>query len=202
MLAAIEPFVYEFTQSKGGSISAEHGLGVMKAEKIVGRLAPDCLAISGCTYSQRGELDRTYSYDATSARSQPSRNTANGPMGHVTSTRSSCASRPIQHEWSGAPLTQQHTHYVLAAALFAIRPGSQADAVDQRSQSLDLTTQFFSSHTRDHSILPLFLLISPAWFSDENELYCGPFCRRDGPQRHPQSVQDAAVAGLSLQLAI
>jgi FAD/FMN-containing dehydrogenase len=34
VLAAIEPFVYEFTQSKGGSISAEHGLGVMKAEKI------------------------------------------------------------------------------------------------------------------------------------------------------------------------
>ena len=30
----IEPFVYEFTQSKRGSISAEHGLGLMKGEKI------------------------------------------------------------------------------------------------------------------------------------------------------------------------
>jgi len=30
----IEPFVYEFTQRKKGSISAEHGLGLMKGEKI------------------------------------------------------------------------------------------------------------------------------------------------------------------------
>lgn len=30
----IEPFVYEFTQTKRGSISAEHGLGLMKGEKI------------------------------------------------------------------------------------------------------------------------------------------------------------------------
>jgi len=33
-LAQIEPFVYEWTSSQRGSISAEHGLGLMKAEKI------------------------------------------------------------------------------------------------------------------------------------------------------------------------
>lgn len=35
--ADIEPFVYEFTSQRSGSISAEHGLGLMKGEKI-GRL--------------------------------------------------------------------------------------------------------------------------------------------------------------------
>eukprot|EP00041_Stephanoeca_diplocostata_P035682 m.1267152 g.1267152 ORF g.1267152 m.1267152 type:complete len:128 (+) comp24742_c0_seq8:4039-4422(+) len=34
ILAAIEPFVYEYTSSRRGSVSAEHGLGVMKAKKI------------------------------------------------------------------------------------------------------------------------------------------------------------------------
>jgi D-2-hydroxyglutarate dehydrogenase len=34
MLAQIEPFVYEWTSKQRGSISAEHGLGLMKAEKI------------------------------------------------------------------------------------------------------------------------------------------------------------------------
>ena len=34
LIQDIEPFVYEFTQSKRGSISAEHGLGLMKGEKI------------------------------------------------------------------------------------------------------------------------------------------------------------------------
>ena len=34
VLAAIEPFVYEYTSAQGGSISAEHGLGVMKAAKL------------------------------------------------------------------------------------------------------------------------------------------------------------------------
>ena len=34
ILQAIEPFVYQFTREQGGSISAEHGLGIMKAEKI------------------------------------------------------------------------------------------------------------------------------------------------------------------------
>ena len=31
---AIEPFVYEYTRDEKGSVSAEHGLGVMKAEEI------------------------------------------------------------------------------------------------------------------------------------------------------------------------
>jgi D-2-hydroxyglutarate dehydrogenase len=31
---AIEPFVYEYTRDERGSVSAEHGLGVMKAEEI------------------------------------------------------------------------------------------------------------------------------------------------------------------------
>lgn len=34
VLAQIEPFVYEWTSKHRGSISAEHGLGLMKAEKI------------------------------------------------------------------------------------------------------------------------------------------------------------------------
>lgn len=34
VLERIEPFVYEWTAGKGGSISAEHGLGLMKAECI------------------------------------------------------------------------------------------------------------------------------------------------------------------------
>ncbi|KAI3747728.1 hypothetical protein L6452_10339 [Arctium lappa] len=34
ILAQIEPFVYEWTSRHHGSISAEHGLGLMKAEKI------------------------------------------------------------------------------------------------------------------------------------------------------------------------
>lgn len=34
ILGEIEPFVYEWTSKQRGSISAEHGLGLMKAEKI------------------------------------------------------------------------------------------------------------------------------------------------------------------------
>lgn len=34
ILSHIEPFVYEWTAGKQGSISAEHGLGQMKAECI------------------------------------------------------------------------------------------------------------------------------------------------------------------------
>jgi len=33
-LALIEPFVYEWTAGVGGSISAEHGLGAMKAAAV------------------------------------------------------------------------------------------------------------------------------------------------------------------------
>jgi D-2-hydroxyglutarate dehydrogenase len=32
---AIEPFVYEYTRDERGSVSAEHGLGIMKAEEII-----------------------------------------------------------------------------------------------------------------------------------------------------------------------
>lgn len=34
ILAKIEPYVYEWTSKHRGSISAEHGLGLMKANKI------------------------------------------------------------------------------------------------------------------------------------------------------------------------
>lgn len=34
MLELIEPWVYEWTREKRGSISAEHGLGVMKAKHL------------------------------------------------------------------------------------------------------------------------------------------------------------------------
>lgn len=34
ILAIIEPFVYEWTSKQRGSISAEHGIGLMKANKI------------------------------------------------------------------------------------------------------------------------------------------------------------------------
>lgn len=34
ILAALEPWVYEWVSHRGGSISAEHGLGQMKNEKI------------------------------------------------------------------------------------------------------------------------------------------------------------------------
>ena len=61
MLAAIEPFVYEFTQSKGGSISAEHGLGVMKASKIVGQhpAPPHSLKILHQDCPRRSAQDRS-----------------------------------------------------------------------------------------------------------------------------------------------
>jgi len=34
VLSRIEPFVYEWTAGQGGSVSAEHGLGLMKAECV------------------------------------------------------------------------------------------------------------------------------------------------------------------------
>lgn len=34
ILAQIEPFVYEWTSKNRGSISAEHGIGLMKANNI------------------------------------------------------------------------------------------------------------------------------------------------------------------------
>ncbi|KAK4741456.1 hypothetical protein SAY87_025044 [Trapa incisa] len=40
ILAQIEPFVYEWTSKNQGSISAEHGLGLMKANKILYSKSP------------------------------------------------------------------------------------------------------------------------------------------------------------------
>ncbi|KAG2632173.1 hypothetical protein PVAP13_2NG066800 [Panicum virgatum] len=44
-LAQIEPFVYEWTSSQRGSISAEHGLGLMKAEKIHYSKSPEAVQL-------------------------------------------------------------------------------------------------------------------------------------------------------------
>nr|XP_034581615.1 probable D-2-hydroxyglutarate dehydrogenase, mitochondrial isoform X2 [Setaria viridis] len=44
-LAQIEPFVYEWTSAQRGSISAEHGLGLMKAEKIHYSKAPEAVQL-------------------------------------------------------------------------------------------------------------------------------------------------------------
>ena len=41
----LEPFVYEFTESCGGSISAEHGVGVQKREKLHYTKSPAQLAV-------------------------------------------------------------------------------------------------------------------------------------------------------------
>ena len=39
----IEPFVYEWTAARGGSISAEHGLGLMKAQCIGYSKSPEAI---------------------------------------------------------------------------------------------------------------------------------------------------------------
>ncbi|GFY87950.1 FAD-linked oxidases family protein [Actinidia rufa] len=44
VLAQIEPFVYEWTSKHRGSISAEHGLGLMKANKIHYSRSPESMA--------------------------------------------------------------------------------------------------------------------------------------------------------------
>lgn len=41
----IEPFVYEWTASHKGSISAEHGLGVMKAPYLHYSKSPESIAL-------------------------------------------------------------------------------------------------------------------------------------------------------------
>ncbi|GJN10052.1 hypothetical protein PR202_ga28111 [Eleusine coracana subsp. coracana] len=46
VLAQIEPFVYEWTSAQRGSISAEHGLGLMKAEKIHYSKSPEAVSLS------------------------------------------------------------------------------------------------------------------------------------------------------------
>ncbi|PIA55903.1 hypothetical protein AQUCO_00700314v1 [Aquilegia coerulea] len=45
VLAQIEPFVYEWTSSHRGSISAEHGLGLMKANKIHYSKSPETVEL-------------------------------------------------------------------------------------------------------------------------------------------------------------
>ncbi|KAM3370192.1 hypothetical protein ACQJBY_017840 [Aegilops geniculata] len=45
ILAQIEPFVYEWTAGHRGSISAEHGLGLMKAEKIHYSKSPEAVQL-------------------------------------------------------------------------------------------------------------------------------------------------------------
>ena len=45
LLALIEPFVYEWTAARGGSISAEHGLGRMKANCIHYSQPPAAVAL-------------------------------------------------------------------------------------------------------------------------------------------------------------
>lgn len=45
ILAQIEPFVYEWTSAQRGSISAEHGLGLMKAEKIHYSKSPEAVQL-------------------------------------------------------------------------------------------------------------------------------------------------------------
>ena len=43
VLDAIEPFVYELTQQNEGSISAEHGLGLMKSKHIHYSKSPEMI---------------------------------------------------------------------------------------------------------------------------------------------------------------
>lgn len=47
VLAAIEPFVYEWTAKCSGSISAEHGLGLRKRNYIYYSKAPPTVALMG-----------------------------------------------------------------------------------------------------------------------------------------------------------
>lgn len=45
LLALIEPYVYEWTTQRRGSVSAEHGLGLMKAECIGYSKPPAAVAV-------------------------------------------------------------------------------------------------------------------------------------------------------------
>ncbi|KAK0603564.1 hypothetical protein LWI29_006294 [Acer saccharum] len=47
ILAQIEPYVYEWTSEHKGSISAEHGLGLMKANKIFYSKSPETVQVMG-----------------------------------------------------------------------------------------------------------------------------------------------------------
>lgn len=46
ILSKIEPFVYEWTSKQRGSISAEHGLGLMKANKIYYSKSAETVSLS------------------------------------------------------------------------------------------------------------------------------------------------------------
>lgn len=48
ILAQIEPFVYEWTSKHHGSISAEHGLGLMKADKIYYSKSLETVSLIDC----------------------------------------------------------------------------------------------------------------------------------------------------------
>jgi hypothetical protein len=58
-LAQIEPFVYERTSTQRGSISAEHGLGLMKAEKIHYSKSPEAVSVSILSYCHLHEVCTT-----------------------------------------------------------------------------------------------------------------------------------------------
>lgn len=45
VIGAIEPYIYEMTAKYGGSISAEHGLGQMKAEEIAYSKGPEAVEL-------------------------------------------------------------------------------------------------------------------------------------------------------------
>lgn len=48
ILEQIEPFVYEWTSKHHGSISAEHGLGHVKADKIHYSKSPETVSLIDC----------------------------------------------------------------------------------------------------------------------------------------------------------
>lgn len=50
VLSQIEPFVYEWTSKNRGSISAEHGVGLMKAEKIFYSKSPGAVSFDQSVY--------------------------------------------------------------------------------------------------------------------------------------------------------
>lgn len=47
LLAAIEPYVYEWTSNVRGSVSAEHGLGLKKRNYIYYSKPPEAVALMG-----------------------------------------------------------------------------------------------------------------------------------------------------------
>ncbi|KAG8080945.1 hypothetical protein GUJ93_ZPchr0007g5403 [Zizania palustris] len=60
ILAQIEPFVYEWTSNQRGSISAEHGLGLMKAEKIHYSKSSEAVQLMGSIKNPYCSWKRSY----------------------------------------------------------------------------------------------------------------------------------------------